>query len=185
MKKAMMKNDVYKGFKVLDVVDAKDFDSTGIYLKHEKSGLEVFHLLNNDRENLFAFAFRTPSQDSTGAAHVLEHSVLCGSKNYPAKDPFLQLTKQSINTYLNAFTASDRTVFPSSSLIQADYFNIMSVYADAVFFPLLRPEVFSQECWRLETDEKNNPSIQGVVFNEMKGNYSSFTSVASDAVVNA
>lgn len=185
MKKTMKKNDVYKGFKVLDVIDVKEFDSIGIYLRHEKSGMEVFHMLNNDSENLFAFAFRTPSQDSTGAAHVLEHSVLCGSKNYPAKDPFLQLTKQSINTYLNAFTASDRTVFPSSSLIKADYFNIMSVYADAVFFPLLRPEVFSQECWRLETDEKNNPSIQGVVFNEMKGNYSSFTSVASDAILNA
>ncbi|MCQ2241240.1 insulinase family protein [Treponema sp.] len=185
MKKSLVKNDVYKGFKVLDVVDVKDFDSTGIYLKHEKSGLEVFHLLNDDRENLFAFAFRTPSQDSTGAAHVLEHSVLCGSKNYPSKDPFLQLTKQSINTYLNAFTASDRTVFPSSSLIKADYFNIMSVYADAVFFPLLKPEVFLQECWRLEPDEKNGCSIQGVVFNEMKGNYSSFNSVASDEVANA
>ncbi|WP_407397581.1 insulinase family protein [Treponema sp.] len=182
MKKIMKKNDVYKGFKVLDVIDADEYDAKGIYLRHEKSGLEVFHLLNDDRENLFAFAFRTPSQDSTGAAHVLEHSVLCGSKKYPVKDPFLQLTKQSINTYLNAFTASDRTVFPSSSLIKADYFNIMSVYADAVFFPLLRTEVFSQECWRLETDGKDSCSIQGVVFNEMKGNYSSFNSVAGDAV---
>ena len=140
----LKKNEVYKGFKVLDVAKIEDFNATGIYLKHQKSGLEVFHLLNDDRENLFAFAFRTPSQDSTGAAHVLEHSVLCGSKKYPSKDPFLQLTKQSINTYLNAFTASDRTVFPSSSLVKADYFNIMSVYADAVFFPLLRPEVFLQ-----------------------------------------
>ena len=178
----MKKNDLYKGFRVLDVVPSEENDSTGIFLRHEKSGLEVFHLLNNDRENLFAFAFRTPSQDSTGAAHVLEHSVLCGSEKYNAKDPFLQLSKQSINTYLNAFTASDRTVFPSSSLIKADYFNIMSVYADAVFFPLLRSEVFSQECWRLEHDEKGNPSIQGVVFNEMKGNYSSFNSVAGDVI---
>lgn len=178
----MKKNDVYRGFRVLDVIDVEDFDSKGIYLRHEKSGLEVFHLLNRDRENLFAFAFRTPSADSSGAAHVLEHSVLCGSKKYPSKDPFLQLTKQSINTYLNAFTAADRTVFPSSSLIRADYFNIMSVYADAVFFPLLRPEVFSQECWRLEPDEKERYSIQGVVYNEMKGNYSSFNSVACDAV---
>ena len=110
----MKKNDLYKGFRVLDVVPSEENDSTGIFLRHEKSGLEVFHLLNNDRENLFAFAFRTPSQDSTGAAHVLEHSVLCGSEKYNAKDPFLQLSKQSINTCLNAFTASDRTVFPSS-----------------------------------------------------------------------
>lgn len=179
----LKKNEVYKGFKVLDVAKIEDFNATGIYLKHQKSGLEVFHLLNDDRENLFAFAFRTPSQDSTGAAHVLEHSVLCGSKKYPSKDPFLQLTKQSINTYLNAFTASDRTVFPSSSLVKADYFNIMSVYADAVFFPLLRPEVFLQECWRLEPDKKNNCTIQGVVYNEMKGNYSSFNSVAGDEVM--
>ncbi|MBQ0039839.1 MAG: insulinase family protein [Treponema sp.] len=178
----MKKNQIYKGFKVIDVIDVEDLDSKGIYLRHEKSGMEVFHLLNNDRENLFAFAFRTPPQDSTGAAHVLEHSVLCGSRKYPAKDPFLQLAKQSINTYLNAFTASDRTVFPSSSLIKADYFNIMSVYADAVFFPLLRKETFLQECWRPEPDAKGKPSIQGVVFNEMKGNYASFNGVAGDVV---
>lgn len=182
MKDLLKKNDIYKGFKVLDVVDVQEFDSTGYYLKHEKSGLEVFHLLNHDKENLFAYSFRTPSSDSTGVAHVLEHSVLCGSKKYPAKDPFLQLTKQSINTYLNAWTTKDRTVFPSSSLVQSDYFNIMSVYTDAVFFPLLKPETFLQECWRLELDKKNKCSIQGVVFNEMKGNYSSFISVASDEI---
>lgn len=181
----MKKNDVYKGFRVLEAIPVEEYDSTGFFLRHEKSGLEVFHLLNSDKENLFAFAFRTPPKDSTGAAHVLEHSVLCGSKKYPVKDPFLQLTKQSINTYLNAFTAADRTVFPSSSLIKADYFNIMSVYADAVFFPLLRPEVFAQECWRLEPDEDGNYGIQGVVFNEMKGNYSSYNSVAGDLVGNA
>lgn len=181
----MKKGDVYRGFRVLSAEKIEDFGATAIYLRHEKSGLEVYHLLNSDEENLFAFCFRTPSQDSTGAAHVLEHSVLCGSEKYPLRDPFIQLAKQSVNTYLNAFTASDRTVFPSSSLIRADYWNLMSVYADAVFFPLLREEVFSQECWHLENDEEGNPAISGVVYNEMKGNYSSFISVAGDAVKNA
>ncbi|MCR5081017.1 MAG: insulinase family protein [Treponema sp.] len=176
----MKKGDLYKGFRVLETIKIQDFEATGIFLKNEKSGLEVFHVNNSDEENLFAFAFRTPPQDSTGVAHVLEHSVLCGSKKYPAKDPFLQLTNQSVNTYLNAFTSSDRTVFPASSLIKKDYFNLMSVYADAVFFPLLKKEIFLQECWRIE-DKK----IQGVVFNEMKGNYASFTSVAGDAILDS
>lgn len=176
----MKQNEVYKGFRVIDVVKLQNLNSTGIYLKHVKTGLEVFHILNDDEENLFAFAFRTPPQDSTGVAHVLEHSVLCGSEKYPAKDPFLQLTNHSVNTYLNAFTAPDKTVFPASSLIKSDYFNLMSVYADAVFFPLLKKEIFSQECWRLEDDK-----IQGVVFNEMKGNYASFMNVSGDAIEGA
>ncbi len=180
----MKKNEIYKGFKVLDIVKVLDCDSTGIWLRHEKSGLEVFHLLNDDVENLFAFTFRTPSKDSTGVAHVLEHSVLCGSKKYPVKDPFLRLANQSVNTYLNAYTASDHTVFPASSLVKADFFNLFSVYADAVFFPLLEKEIFMQECHRVEFDADGKPSIQGVVFNEMKGNYSSFERVASDAVDN-
>ena len=178
----MKKNDVYKGFKVLEAIDIPFCESTGIWLRHEKSGLEVFHLLNDDVENLFAFAFRTPSKDSTGAAHALEHSDLCGSKKYPVKDPFLQLTNQSVNTYLNAYTASDHTVFPASSLVKADFFNLFSVYADAVFFPLLEKEIFMQECHRVEFDAQGNPSLQGVVYNEMKGGYSSFEHVASDAV---
>ena len=181
----MKKNDVYKGFEVLDVFKIPYYDSEGIFLRHKKSGLEVFHILNNDEENLFAFAFRTPCKDSTGVAHIIEHSVLCGSKKFPIKDPFLQLRNQSINTYLNAYTAKDRTVFPASSLIKTDYFNLMSVYADAVFFPILNIETFLQEGWRIETDQNGNPVIQGVVFNEMKGNYSSFNSVATDAILNA
>ena len=177
----MKKNQIYKGFKVLEIIPVEDCDSTGIWLKHERTGLEVFHLLNSDEENTFAFAFRTPVSDSTGIAHVLEHCVLCGSERYPVRDPFLRLSNQSVTTYLNAYTAQDRTVFPASSLIRSDYFNLMSVYGDAVFFPLLRPEIFMQECHRLEL-EGNTPKIQGVVFNEMKGNYSSFDSVAGDAV---
>lgn len=181
----MKKGDIVKGYKVLDVVEIKECNSVGYWLKHERTGLEVFHLLNDDDENLFAFAFRTPPVDSTGAAHVLEHSVLCGSKNYPLKDPFARLLNQSVNTYLNAWTAPDRTVFPASTQVKADYYNLMSVYGDAVFFPQLKPEIFLQEAHRLEVDAKGKPSIQGVVYNEMKGSYSSFEEVANDAVKNS
>ncbi|HCA19313.1 MAG TPA: hypothetical protein DEO40_01395 [Treponema sp.] len=178
----MKKGDRYKGFCVREVVDVEDCDSTGVYLVHEKTGMEVFHLLNSDEENLFAFAFRTPPGDSSGVAHVLEHSVLCGSQKFPLKDPFIRLVNQSVNTYLNAYTASDHTVFPASSTVKADYFNLMAVYADAVFFPLLRPEIFMQECHRLDFDDNGKVSLQGVVYNEMKGNYSSYESVAGDAI---
>lgn len=172
------------GFVVRAIVDVPDCASKGIYLVHKTKGMEVFHLLNDDEENLFAFSFKTPPKDSTGAAHVLEHSVLCGSERYPLKDPFIRLANQSIKTYLNAWTASDHTVYPASSQVKADYFNLMGVYADAVFFPLLKKEIFMQEAHRLEWDENGKPCIQGVVYNEMKGVYSSFESAASDAVDN-
>ncbi len=181
----MKKNDVYKGFRVLDVVDVEDCSSKGIHLVHEKTGLEIFHLLNDDEENLFAFSFKTPTLDDSGVAHVLEHSVLCGSEKYPIRDPFIRMANQSVSTYLNAFTSPDSTVFPASSTIREDYFNLFSVYADAVFFPLLRPEIFLQECHRLEFDEKGKPSIQGVVYNEMKGSFSSFDTVVSSSIYSA
>jgi len=175
------KNDSYKNFKVINVFDVKDFHSTAVHLIHKKTGLEVVHFVNDDEENLFSFAFRTPNWKSNGAAHILEHSVLCGSERFPLKDPFVALSNQSVNTYLNAMTYPDRTVFPASSVIRADYFNLMNVYGDAVFFPKLEPEIFLQEAHRLEIDEKGNPSIQGVVYNEMKGDYSSFESSVSTA----
>lgn len=178
----MNKGEKLAGFKVLEVVPVEECNSTGIWLRHERTGLEVFHLLNEDAENLFAFAFRTPPKDSTGAAHVLEHSVLCGSQTYPVKDPFIRLANQSVKTFLNAWTASDRTVFPASSQVKEDYYNLMSVYGDAVFFPLLRPEIFLQEAHRLEVDASGTPSIQGVVYNEMKGAYSSFDTIAYNSV---
>lgn len=180
----MKKNDVYKGFEVLDCFDVKIGSAKAVYLRHKKSGLEVLHLLNDDSENLFAFAFRTHSENGKGAAHIAEHSVLCGSRKFPMKDPFLQLKNQSVSTYLNAYTSKDKTVFPASSLIKSDYFHLMEVYADAVFFPLLKREVFLQEGWRLE-EENGGQKIQGVVFNEMKGCYSSFGEVAYDEIYNA
>lgn len=177
--------DSYKDFQVLSVSDVPDCSSTAIYLRHKKTGLEVFHLLNDDEENLFSFAFRTPIKDSSGAAHILEHSVFCGSEKFPLKEPFTNMMNQSVNTFLNALTYSDKTVYPASSMNRADYYNLMDVYADAVFFPLLKKEAFLQEAHRIEIDENDNLSIQGVVYNEMKGAYSSFESVANDEQLRA
>ena len=175
--------ETYKGFELISINTIPDCASTGIYLRHKKTGLEVFHLLNDDEENLFAFAFRTPAKNSTGGAHILEHSVFCGSQKFPLKEPFTNMMNQSVNTFLNALTYSDKTVYPSASMIKSDYYNLMDVYADAVFFPLLKKEAFMQEAHRLELNENGNFEIQGVVYNEMKGNYSSFESVASDAQI--
>ncbi|MBQ7158558.1 MAG: insulinase family protein [Treponema sp.] len=180
VKTNLKKGDVCGAFTVLNIFDVKDYHSTAIHLRH-KTGMEVLHLLNDEDENLFSFAFRTPNPKGNGAAHILEHSVLCGSERFPLKDPFIRLSNQSVKTYLNAMTYPDRTVFPASSMVKADYFNLMSVYGDAVFFPRLENEIFMQEAHRLELDEQGTPSIQGVVYNEMKGSYSSFESVASDA----
>ncbi len=176
----LKKGDIYKSFEVLNVFEVADYHSTAIHLRHKKTALEVFHLLNDDSENLFAFAFRTPNTKSTGLAHIIEHSVLCGSEKYPLKDPFVTMSNQSVKTYLNAMTYSDKTVYPASSIAKADYFNLMSVYGDAVFFPRLDREIFMQEAHRFEVDDKGGVSIQGVVYNEMKGSYSSFDSVAAD-----
>ena len=150
----------YKGFDLISVKDIPDCSSKGLYLRHRKSGLEVFHLLNDDKENLFAFAFRTPNDKSNGAAHIVEHSVFCGSKKYPLKDPFAVLESQSVQTFMNALTFPDKTVYPASSILEADYFNLMSVYADAVFFPSLSQETFLQEGRRLELDSKGKPKIE-------------------------
>ena len=180
----MKKGDIYNGFLVLDVQEIPFLKATGIWCRHEKTKMEVFHLLNDDSENLFAYGFKTLPTNSKGAAHILEHSVLCGSKNYPLKDPFIRLSNQSVKTYLNALTFPDKTVYPGSSQVEKDYFNLMSVYGDAVFFPELKPEIFMQEAHHLEVDEKGEFSIQGVVFNEMKGSYSNYESVIFDELIN-
>lgn len=170
----------YNGFALVSINEIPDCEAQGIYLRHKKTGLEVFHVLNDDSENLFAFAFRTPAKNSKGAAHIIEHSVLCGSEKFPLKEPFVNLMNQSVNTFLNAMTYPDKTVYPASSMIKSDYFNLMDVYADAVFFPLLDKQTFMQEAHRLEINDKGEYEIQGVVYNEMKGCYSTFDSVASD-----
>lgn len=170
----------YKAFELIQKFDVSDFHSTALFFRHKETGLEVLHLVNDETENLFSFTFRTPNDKANGAAHILEHSVLCGSEKFPLKDPFIRMSNQSVKTYLNAMTYPDRTVFPASSIVKSDYFNLFRVYADAVFFPRLDKEIFSQEAHRLEIDDNGKVSIQGVVYNEMKGAYSSFESVAAD-----
>jgi Zn-dependent M16 (insulinase) family peptidase len=172
------KDGLYSGFRIIDIVELGEFDALGIYARHILSGAEVFHIYNNDFENLFAFTFATSSGDSSGVAHILEHSVLCGSRNYPVKDPFIILAQGSLQTYLNAWTFPDKTVYPASSVNEADYFNLMSVYGDAVFFPNLDEWIFRQEGHRLQFDKTGKLSVTGVVYNEMKGAYSDFDDYA-------
>lgn len=179
----MKTNDVYKNWKVLDIRDMNEYHSQGIWLRHEKTGMEIFHLLNDDEENMFSFGFRTIPNDSTGVAHIIEHSVLAGSEHYPLKDPFIVLNNQSVKTFLNAMTYPDKTVYPAASFVEKDYFNLMAVYGDAVFFPLLREVIFKQEGHRIEVDENGELSIQGIVYNEMKGNYSSFDDYANQMAI--
>lgn len=175
-------SDILKEYELLGEEDLPQYDGKGIWLRHKKTGMEVYHIFNDDEENLFGFAFKTIPEDSTGVPHILEHSVLCGSRSYPLRDPFMVLSNQSVKTFLNAMTFPDKTVFPASSTVEEDYFNLMSVYADAVFFPLLKEEAFFQEGWRYEFNRKGRLEIQGVVYNEMKGVYSSFNSVVSRLV---
>jgi Zn-dependent M16 (insulinase) family peptidase len=169
------------GFEIIDVVDLEELQAAGIWARH-KSGAQVFHILNDDSENLFSFAFATAVDNSTGVAHILEHSVLCGSERYPCKDAFPLLEQGSLQTYLNAWTFSDKTVYPSSSVNKQDYFNLMAVYGDAVFHPLLSEYTFMQEGHRLILSGKGKNeklSITGVVYNEMKGAYSSLDNYAA------
>ena len=173
----------YKGFVLLGIDELPDYKTKAVFLRHKRTGLEVYHVLKDDKENTFAFAFRTIAQNSKGVAHIIEHSVLCGSEKYPLKEPFSTLSSQSLYTFLNAITYPDKTAYPGSSLIRSDYFTMMDVYADAVFFPKLDYETFCQEGHRLEIDQTDNLSIQGVVYNEMKGNYSSFYSVAFSKLI--
>jgi Zn-dependent M16 (insulinase) family peptidase len=161
------------GFEILDVVGLAEFSAVGIYARHIKTKAEVFHVYNDDEENLFAYAFPTPPADSRGAAHIVEHSVLCGSKNYPLKDAFVVLAQGSLQTFLNAYTSADKTVYPAASTNEKDYFNLMAVYGDAVFNPLLDEWTFLQEGFRIEYGEDGNLKVNGVVYNEMKGIYSS------------
>ena len=116
----------YKGFILLSIDDLPDYKAKAVFLRHKKTGLEVYHILADDKENTFAFAFRTVAKDSKGCAHIMEHSTLCGSEKYPLKEPFTTLAGQSLNTFLNAMTYPDKTVYPGASVVKADYFTIIS-----------------------------------------------------------
>lgn len=173
----------YKDFVLISIDDLVDYKTKAIFLRHKHTGLEVYHILKDDKENLFSFNFRTIAKDSKGTAHIMEHSVLCGSEKYKLKEPFETLAATSINTFLNAMTSPNWTMYPGSSVVRSDYFNMLDVYADAVFFPLLDYETFIQEAHRLELNENDEFSIQGVVYNEMKGDFSSFNQVANGELI--
>jgi Zn-dependent M16 (insulinase) family peptidase len=145
---------------------------SALEFRHEKSGARLLHLAAPDPENLFAAAFRTPPPDDAGLPHIMEHSVLCGSRRYPVKDPFVELLKTSLATFLNAFTYPDRTIYPCASLNHRDFRNLLRVYADAVFFPLLSEDHFLQEGCHLDFPADGRPRFKGVVYNEMRGVYS-------------
>ncbi len=167
-------------FRLVHSTEVPDYSGTAFLYEHEGTGAQVFHVYNDDPENLFAFAFKTLPPDSTGVAHILEHTVLSGSQRFPVKDPFLHLLKGSANTFLNAMTYPDKTVYPAASPIKRDLFNLMRVYGDAVFFPLLKRELFDQEGHRLQFDGEGVLERSGIVFNEMKGSYSSHDSIAAE-----
>ena len=154
--------------------------------RHRKTGAEVLSLENDDENKVFGITFRTPPHNSTGVAHIMEHSVLCGSRKYPVKEPFVELVKGSLNTFLNAFTYPDKTCFPVASQNLQDFYNLIDVYLDAVFFPSLSPSTLMQEGWHYELDDPHQPvTYKGVVFNEMKGAYSEPESVLGEQIQHA
>ena len=151
-----------------------EINSLARLYKHRKTGAEILSLINDDENKVFGVTFKTPPEDSTGVAHILEHSVLCGSKKYPVKKPFVELIKGSLHTFLNAMTYPDKTAYPVASTNLQDFYNLVDVYLDAVFFPLITEDTFRQEGWHYEMEGGNAPLVfKGVVFNEMKGAYSS------------
>ena len=157
----------------LEYID--EIKSQAALLRHRKTGARIAVLANDDENKTFNIGFRTPPKDSTGVAHIMEHSVLCGSEKFPAKDPFVELAKGSLNTFLNAMTYPDKTVYPIASCNDTDFQNLMHVYLDAVFHPniYIHDEIFRQEGWHYELTDKDAPLIyNGVVYNEMKGAFS-------------
>lgn len=165
-----------KNYDLLDVQNIRALDSTGYLLSHKKTKAKVALLLNDDNNKVFNIAFRTPCSNDTGVPHIMEHSVLCGSDKFPVKDPFVELVKGSLNTFLNAMTSSMKTMYPVASCNDADFKNLMDVYLDAVFHPNIykHKEIFMQEGWSYKLDSMEDElTISGVVYNEMKGAFSS------------
>jgi len=160
----------------MDKKEVKELNSTAWLFIHEKSGARLLYLQNDDDNKVFSITFRTPPSDSTGVPHIMEHSVLCGSRKFPVKEPFVELVKGSLNTFLNAMTYPDKTMYPVASRNDKDFINLMDVYLDAVFYPSIyeKPETLMQEGWHYELEDKDQPlTYRGVVYNEMKGAFSS------------
>ena len=168
----------HTAFELITKQTIADINSTAHLYRHKKTGAEILSLENDDENKTFGVTFRTPPSDSTGLPHIMEHSVLCGSRKYPLKEPFVELLKGSLKTFLNAFTYPDKTCYPVASQNTQDFYNLIDVYLDAVFFPHLTPHILEQEGWHYELESLDESIIyKGVVFNEMKGVYSSPDSV--------
>ena len=175
-------------YEVLKEEELQDIHSKGWLLRHKKTGARVMLIENDDENKVFNIAFRTPPKNSTGVAHILEHSVLCGSREFPLKDPFVELVKGSLNTFLNAMTYPDKTCYPIASCNDRDFQNLMHVYLDAVFYPNIykKEEIFRQEGWNYHLEKKEGPlKYNGVVYNEMKGAFSSPDDVLEREIMNS
>ncbi len=173
-------NKVYSGFRLDRIERIDEINGTAYEMKHEKSGARLIYIDSPDSNKVFNIAFRTTPHNSTGVAHIMEHSVLCGSRKFPLKEPFVELVKGSLNTFLNAMTYPDKTMYPVASKNDKDFHNLMDVYLDAVFYPRVREdaEIVMQEGWHYELENADDElTYKGVVFNEMKGVYSSPDSV--------
>ena len=180
-------NETIHGFRKTRETPVCELDGVLIEYVHEKTGLELAGLRRDEENKTFGIAFETLPEDDTGVFHILEHSTLCGSDKYPVKEPFVQLMKSSMNTFLNAMTYPDKTVYPVSSKNGKDFMNLVSVYLDAVFAPAIyhKPEIFRQEGWHYELDEDGSACYNGVVFNEMKGVYSDPDELSETAVLHS
>lgn len=183
-----MKPELLEAYEVKQEKRLTDINASGYLLRHKKSGARIAAVLNDDENKVFYIGFRTPPADSTGVAHIVEHTALCGSEKFPAKDPFVELVKGSLNTFLNAMTYPDKTVYPVASCNEKDFQNLMDVYMDAVLHPNIykKEEIFRQEGWHYELEEKDGPiALNGVVYNEMKGAFSSPEGVLEREILNS
>jgi len=183
-----MRLEDLKAYEMLEKQELKDLKSVGYLMRHKKTGARITLISNDDDNKVFYVGFRTPPKDSTGVAHILEHSVLCGSREFPVKDPFVELVKGSLNTFLNAMTYPDKTIYPIASCNDKDFQNLLHVYLDAVFYPNIyeNRNIFRQEGWHYElADENAELTINGVVYNEMKGAFSSPDDVLEREMMNS
>ena len=181
-------SDNYPGWRVMERRKVADFDISAVLLEHEQTRARYLHMGCQDSNKAFSVNLRTTPRDSTGVAHILEHTTLCGSHKFPVRDPFMKMLNRSLSTFMNAMTGPDYTLYPFSTCNEQDYYNLMSVYLDSVFKPLLREQDFLQEGWRLEHDEIDDVEtpfvIKGVVFNEMKGAYANSQSLFGQKLLN-
>ncbi len=177
-----------QAYTILEKKEIKELNSVGYIMKHNQTGARIVLMENDDNNKVFCVGFRTPPKDSTGVAHIIEHSVLCGSDKFPVKDPFIELAKGSLNTFLNAMTFPDKTIYPVASCNEKDFQNLMDVYMDAVFHPNIYQEekIFRQEGWHYEMESMEDElTINGVVYNEMKGAFSSPDDVLEREIMNS